>query len=226
MKSFKNLTIIGTSHIAVESVREVEDYILKQKPNIIALELDKKRFFSLLHPEEKASNMEKIKHLGIRGWLINIIGSWIQKKLGKAVGMMPGAEMKKAIELSRELKIDIALIDQDIEITMRKLSKEITFREKLKFIYDLTLGLIFKGEKIKIDLTKVPEEELIKKLTKKLKERYPSLYKILISERNSLMAKNLYNLINKSDNKPILAIVGAGHESDLITLIKKYDKKH
>ena len=37
------LKIIGTSHIAKESVEEVKDTILKEKPDIIALELDRKR---------------------------------------------------------------------------------------------------------------------------------------------------------------------------------------
>ena len=44
MHTIQNLIIIGTSHIAVESIDEVTTAIAELKPEIIALELDLKRF--------------------------------------------------------------------------------------------------------------------------------------------------------------------------------------
>ena len=44
---YKNLILVGTSHIAKQSLEEVERVIKEKKPEIIALELDKKRFFAL-----------------------------------------------------------------------------------------------------------------------------------------------------------------------------------
>ncbi len=44
----KNLTILGTSHIAKQSLKDVEDAIIKAKPGIVALELDRKRLAALL----------------------------------------------------------------------------------------------------------------------------------------------------------------------------------
>ena len=52
---YKNLTIIGTSHIAAESVAKVERTILKEQPAIVALELDRKRLMALLHPQKAVS---------------------------------------------------------------------------------------------------------------------------------------------------------------------------
>ena len=66
----------------------------------------------------------------------------------------------------------------------------------------------------------VPDEKTIKMLTSQVKKYYPSLYKILIKERNFFMAKALYNLMSKNPDKTIVAIVGAGHEKDLISIIK------
>ena len=71
-----------------------------------------------------------------------------------------------------------------------------------------------------IDLSKVPPKTLIKKLISKVKIRYPNLYKVLIEERNKVMANNLSALIKKNPDKNILAIVGAGHEDELVSLIK------
>ena len=49
MHQHKNITIIGTSHIARESINEVKDQIENNQPDIIALELDPKRAYALLH---------------------------------------------------------------------------------------------------------------------------------------------------------------------------------
>jgi pheromone shutdown protein TraB len=70
-------------------------------------------------------------------------------------------------------------------------------------------------------LTKVPEEKLIQQLIKQLKQRYPSIYKVLIQERNKVIAKNLAALIKRNPEDKIVAVVGAGHETELVGLVGK-----
>ncbi|MAG50538.1 hypothetical protein CL621_02775 [archaeon] len=217
MQKYKNLTIIGTSHIAIQSIKEVEEAISKIKPEIVAIELDKLRFNALIYKQKRKLNLKDIKKIGMKGFLFNLVGAWIEKKLGKVVGVAPGSEMKKAVEIAYKIKADIALIDQNISKTLKRLSKEITWKEKFRFIGEIITG-IFKRPKIKIDLTKVPSQKIINKLTSRLKKLYPSIYKVLIKERNEVMAKNLYNLMNT--NKEIIAVMGAGHEEEIIELIK------
>ena len=82
---YKNLTIIGTSHIAKQSLQEVENSINKIKPEIIALELDRKRYYSLTHKTKRKLKLRDIKRIGFKGYLFNLIGAWVEKKLGKLV---------------------------------------------------------------------------------------------------------------------------------------------
>ena len=93
MQHYNNLTIIGTSHISIHSIKDVSNFINENKPEIIALELDQKRFFGLT--EKRKHNITDILKVGIKGYLINIIGAYIEKKLGKLVGVKPGSEMIK-----------------------------------------------------------------------------------------------------------------------------------
>ncbi|MBI2110457.1 TraB/GumN family protein [Candidatus Woesearchaeota archaeon] len=222
MLAYKNLTIIGTSHIAVESIKEVTSFIKEKKPNIIALELDKPRFFSLMQ-QKKGSKFSLLKEMGIKVFLLNLIGAWVEKKLGKLVGVSPGSEMKKAALLAKKQNAKIMLIDQDARITLKKLT-QIPAKEKYRIFSDILKSRFKKEEKIKIDLRKVPEKEFIKTILKKIEERYPTVYKVLIKERNEFMAKNLYKLITQFPEEKIVAIVGAGHEEELIHDIKKYEK--
>ncbi len=224
---YKNLILVGTSHIAKQSLEEVERVIKEKKPEIIALELDKKRFFALTTKKTRKIGLKDIARVGLKGFLFNMIGAWVEKKLGKYVGVKPGSEMLKAIELAKKSKIKIALIDQDIEITLLKLSKSITWKEKWHFIVDVLKGVFFRKSElkkygvVKLDLTKVPSKKLIKKLTSEVKKRYPNIYKVLVEERNEIMALNLRRLIEENPDKLILGIIGAGHEEEMMEMIKK-----
>lgn len=218
---YRNLIMIGTSHIARQSLKEVEESINKENPDIIALELDKKRFYSLLHKPESKVNIYSIRKIGIKGFIFSLIGAWAEKKLGEIVGVAPGSEMKKAIVLAKNSNKKIALIDQNIEVTLRRFSKALTWREKWYFLVDIAKAVFLRKKEIPFDLTKVPGKMIIKKLINKVKKRYPNVYKVLIEERNKVMAQNILSLMKKNENKKILAIVGAGHEEGILALIKK-----
>ncbi len=216
---YKNLTIIGTSHISKQSIQEVKDHIEAQKPDIIAIELDKQRLNALLKKQRKSLKTKDLRKIGLTGIIFSILGSLLENKLGKLVDTKPGSEMIAAIKLARKHNIPISLIDQDIRITLQKLSKKLSKKEKFRILFDLLFSSFQKG-KIKIDLEKVPDEKTIEMLSTQFKKIYPTVYKILVEDRNKVMAKNLYNLITNNPDKKVLAIVGAGHEKEIIDLLK------
>jgi len=222
MNYYKNLYILGTSHISKESVDSVEKFILNEKPDIVAIELDRKRFYAMLN-EGKAS-IKDIFQLGAKVFLINLIGAYVEKKLGKVVGVKPGSEMKKAIELVKKNNLKLSLVDQDINITLKNLSKAITVGVVFKFIWDVIRAVIFRKRDIEVfDIRKVPSKKVIDNIINKVKEKYPGIHKVLIEERNEFMAKNLYKIMNKHKEKKIFAIVGAGHEFEIINIIKRIE---
>lgn len=230
MQQFKNLTLIGTSHVAVQSLQEVSEIILKVQPKVVALELDKARFTALMSDKKrKKITIKDIMAMGVKGFLFNWIGAWVEKKIGRMVGVKPGSEMKLGAKLAREIGARIALVDRDIRITIKRLFKQLTRKEKLRFVWDIIKGLFHpkrsREEFEKFDLRKVPSEKLISELLEKVKVRYPSVYKTLVTERNEHMAQNLYKLMNLNNTDKIVAIVGAGHEKEIISLIKKQGER-
>ena len=218
--NYNNLIIIGTSHISRQSLEDVENAIVGWKPDIVALELDKRRLYGLFRKPGKISIYD-IRRVGIKGFIFSLIGAWAEKKLGNMVGVAPGSEMKKAVRLARKNGIKIALIDQDIEITLKRFSKSLTWKEKWNFLADIIKSVFTRKGVIEFDLTKVPSKKVIKKLIEQVKKRYPNVYKVLIEERNEVMANNLHKIMSDYPDKRILAIIGAGHEDDILILIKK-----
>ena len=221
---YKNSVFLGTSHIARQSLNEVKNYIKEEKPDIIALELDRRRLPALMRKGSGRIQLRAIKHIGLKGFIFSLFGAWAERKLGKLVGVSPGAEMKQAVRIAAKEKIKLALIDQDIETTLKRLSRAITWKEKLNFIGDIIKALFIRKKGLEFDLTTVPDKRIIKKLTNKLKESYPNVYKVLIEERNQVMANNIKNLMESAPDKKILVILGAGHIDDVIDLIKELEQ--
>jgi len=217
------LSIIGTSHISPESVKQVETKILEKKPTIVAIELDRGRFAALLSDKRRV-RISDIRHIGVKGWLFAMIGAWAERSLGAKVGVSPGAEMLTAAKAAQQVNAKIALIDQDISVTLKRLSKTITWKEKWNFLVDAIKGVVFR-QGVKIDLAKVPPKELIKKLVRDVKKRYPSIYQVLIVERNEIMSKRLAHLLHTNPDSYIIAVLGAGHEEEVREFVKKYIKQ-
>lgn len=214
------IKIIGTSHISPESVRKIKRTIKKVKPDLVAVELDPIRFEALRRGE--TVNISAIRYIGFRNYVVAKFFSWIQRYLGKKTGVMPGTEMLVAVRAAQEVKAKIAFIDQDIRKTLNSL-KRMKFREKLGIFFSLFRKVKVKHE---FDLRKVPEEELVDELIKYLKETSPTLYEVMIEERDMHMAHCLFNLSKKYEK--IVAVVGMGHkkgiEEDLKEIRKTHDK--
>ena len=203
--------ILGTSHIARQSIIAIRNKIADFSPDIIAVELDKYRLPYLFAPRSKL-RLQDIQKLGFMGFLFNAVGGWLQRKLGEKVGLTPGADIRAAIKAAEYAKIPVALIDRPIMITMQRLSTEMRLWEKLKFVGYLISGFIMPApDWLKIDLRAAPEEKMVARMTFELRHKFPTIYKVLVRERNEYMAKQIQLLILENPDKKILVVVGAGH---------------
>ncbi len=205
--------IIGTSHIAKESAEKVKRVIEQEKPECVAIELDPKRFYALTHTQT-----DEKRKFGLRFGLTIYLFDWLQQKLGKAVGVLPGSEMLSAIEAAKSVNAKIVLIDRDIEETFRGIMA-VQFREKLK----LFLGLFaFPFSREKISLKKVPGDRVIEQAICYLNKELPGFYKVLVDDRNRYMAAWIKRLESEFDN--IIVVVGAGHRKELEKMVRKKQK--
>lgn len=113
----------------------------------------------------------------------------------------------------------IYLIDRDIDITLSRLMDRMTFKEKMKIFWEL---LNSDEEDLELDddllndMVKNPE-----KFIKLLKEISPTIYEVLVDERDRFMAKRLFEL-SKNKNS-LVAVVGAGHVEGIVRYLKKLE---
>lgn len=201
----------GTSHVSEESIALIDEKLDEHDPEIVALELDMKRLEALLTGDQTSDAPIFIRLI-----------KYFQQKVGQKTGVMPGDEMLHAYSRCEQDDRDIALIDQDIRITLQRLNK-IRRKEKVKAAGSLLLSLILPGS---FDVSKIPEDEQIETLLEETRDRFPGIYQVLVEERNQYMAAALKQLQEENPEKDIVAFVGAGHKDALRDILEQTEIDH
>lgn len=208
------LTIIGTAHVSQESVDEVKDAIYEQQPEVVAIELDRNRYTRLkqemmgIETDDTISVTKIIKENKVGLFFTSTLLGYFQSKVGADVDVAPGSEMKGAIEASEDLGIPIALIDRDVNITLQRALNKMGFVEKLKFMYGLLASVLGFGDEEEIDIEDMKNPENIDDLMEIFKDEAPSVYEVLVHERDAYLAARIMQL----PQDKIIAVVGAGHK--------------
>lgn len=208
------IIIVGTAHVSEKSIAEVNEVIEREKPDIVAVELDNGRFKALKGEEEevKEVNLKELLSGGkIYYFMLHWLLAYVQKKIGADTGVKPGAEMMAAIEQAEKTGAKIALIDRDIQVTLGRFWNRMSFFEKLKLFGSLVGASLGFGSE-KIDIETVTNEDVVTQLIEELRKLAPSAAIVLIDERDAFMAKNLLDLSNQGK---VVAVVGAGHREGI-----------
>lgn len=223
-----NIVIIGVAHVSTKSIEKVKEIIQREKPDIVALELDKERFNGLIH-EEEVSIKDSIKSnknfKDFRFILTNTILAAVQDRIGKKLQTRPGEEMITAIKEANTIGASIELIDRDIKITLNSLLDSLSLKEKIKSFFSI-IGSLFIRKKDLEKIDSITEENLVDDLINEVEKTYPNVAKVLIEERNIYMAKRLIEIARNNKDKKIVAIIGAGHEKGVNECLKQLAKSY
>jgi pheromone shutdown protein TraB len=136
------ITVVGTAHVSADSVREVEDTIREEDPDVVAVELDEGRYRQMQGgtPDDlDASDM--LRGNTVFQFLAYWMLSYVQTQLGEKFDVSPGADMLAAVETAEELGREVALVDRDIQTTMQRFWARMTAVEKLRMVGQLLFGV-------------------------------------------------------------------------------------
>mgnify|MGYP000433427025 FL=1 len=134
--------VVGTAHVSAESVREVEEVIEADRPDVVAVELDEGRYRQMqgetpddIEPGDLLRGNTVFQFLAY--WML----SYVQSRLGERFDIQPGADMLAAVEQAEALGIDVALVDRDIQTTIQRFWARMGVLEKLRLVGGLAFGL-------------------------------------------------------------------------------------
>jgi pheromone shutdown-related protein TraB len=207
-----NIILIGTAHISEDSVKEVKEAIEKYKPDIVAVELCKRRHEAITKKDkwENTPVTDLLKSNNAYLMLAQTFLSSIQRRLGKEYGVEPGSEMIAAMQEAKKHGLKVALVDRDISVTLKRAWRKMGFREKFRLTWEFLKAIIGYDEEEmeELDLKKLMDQDVISALMEEFGEIAPSVSSVLIHERDKYIAKKI---LNESKKGKVVAVVGAGH---------------
>jgi len=136
-----SVTVVGTAHVSSRSVEEVEATIERERPDVVAVELDEGRYRRLNGeaPDDLDAG-DLLRGNTVFQFLAYWILSYVQTQLGERFDIEPGADMNAAVETAEGLGIDIALVDRNIQTTIQRFWARMTVTEKLRMVGGLAFG--------------------------------------------------------------------------------------
>ena len=136
-----SVTVVGTAHVSSRSVEEVEATIERERPDVVAVELDEGRYRRLNGetPDDLDAG-DLLRGNTVFQFLAYWILSYVQTQLGERFDIEPGADMNAAVDTADRLGIDVALVDRDIQTTIQRFWGRMTVTEKLRMVGGLAFG--------------------------------------------------------------------------------------
>lgn len=208
------ITLVGTAHVSRKSVELVEAKVQEGGYDCVAVELCPPRYKNLTNNDWwRNLDIYQILRQGKGNLLlINLALSAYQKRLADKLGIEPGREMSRAIELAKEHNLQLEVVDRDISTTLQRMYNGVTFWQKMKLFSSLVAS-IFVGEEVTEDqIEGLKEGDMLHSLLEEFGDVLPSVKTVLIDERDQYMVGKLTALTEQPNApKNILAMVGAGH---------------
>ncbi|MFB6297173.1 MAG: TraB/GumN family protein [Salinirussus sp.] len=136
-----SVTVVGTAHVSEHSVAEVEETIERERPEMVAVELDDARYRRLAGEDpEEIDATDLIRGRTVFQFLAYWILSYIQQRLGDRFDVEPGADMLAAVDAAERVGAGVALVDRDIQVTIRRFWSRLRAREKVAMLVALIAG--------------------------------------------------------------------------------------
>ena len=208
--------LVGTAHVSQRSVDDVRATIDEIAPDVVCVELDPARL-DVLQKEAAFRDLDvfKIVREGKTLYLLaHLALSAYQRRIGKELGVRPGAELVAAVEEARKRGIAVELVDRDINVTLRRAWRNLGLWKRAMLI----TSLVFAGSDDKKSRGKgkavtqqtveeLKEPKILSDMLDELGRAVPEVKAPLVDERDRYMASKLA----EAPGKKIVAVVGAAH---------------
>lgn len=202
--------LIGTAHVSKQSAELVESSIREYKPDVVCVELCEPRLQALRNPESwRETDIFHIIKTGKAYVLFSqLILSSFQRRLAKKFGIEPGEEMRRALKVADELGCEIAVVDREIRITLKRAWAQAGFWSLTKVICSLIASVfVDSGDVSEAEIEQLKEGDALSAMMAEFSEFLPGVKSALIDERDRYMATKIL----QTKGNTVLAVLGAGH---------------
>ena len=207
------IILIGTGHVFNLS-QALNNIFDEKQPEIMCVELDKQRFKALTL---KKTDPEAYKNMERNVPILYKILARFQEGMAKEYGVTAGEEMLTAINYASSHQIPVAFIDMNAQHLFAKMLQSMSFSEKLKLLFSGFGGFFVSKKHVEKELQKI--EKNFDKYINEIGEKFPTIKRVLIDERNYYMVQQLATAGKQYET--VVAVIGDGHIPGISELLKK-----
>jgi pheromone shutdown protein TraB len=197
------ITLLGVGHV-FDLQRSVRAQIHARRPRVVALELDAGRYAFLLNRSRPRP----------RPSLFGLLARF-QSRLAQEYGVQVGDEMVAAAKAAGEIGSEVALIDRDSRVTLQRAWQGMSFQERVRLLTSVVASLLVRRKRVEAELDRFYEDE--RAYIEQFAAELPTVKRVLIDERDALMAEALRSLHGSRGD--VVAVVGDGHVEGLRRLL-------
>jgi pheromone shutdown-related protein TraB len=205
----REIVLVGTAHVSRESAELVRRVIETERPDAVCVELDRQRY-EALSQQRRFSQLDLkqvIRNRQLAPLVANLVLAAYQRKLGGALGVVPGAELLEATRAADAAGVPVALCDREIRVTLRRVWGSLSFWKKSMLVSALLVSLFERPELDEEGLRRLREQDVLSELMRELADAMPGLVETLIHERDLYLARRILD----TPGRRLVAVVGAGH---------------
>jgi pheromone shutdown-related protein TraB len=205
--------IVGTAHVSQRSVDEVKTVIDRVQPDVVCVELDQARHDALTKDSAfRDLDVFKVIRQGRTLYLLaHLALVSYQRQIGASLGVKPGSELLATVRTANQRGIPVALIDRDINITLKRTWRNLGLWNRSK----LLSSLISDTKEITEDtIEDMKEPKALSEILTTIGHEFPKLKGPLIDERDRYLASKAVDAGH--GKQKVVAVVGAAHVPGMV----------
>ncbi|XP_022242640.1 traB domain-containing protein-like [Limulus polyphemus] len=225
--------LVGTAHFSEESQNDVSKTITATQPDIVMVELCRRRANILaldektILEESRNMNLEKvrdaIKQNGLVQGVMYLLLLSMSAHLTKQLGMAPGGEFRRAFAEAKKVPgCLIHLGDRPIQITLQRALASLSLWQKLRVAWYM---LTSKDPISKEEVERCKQKDLLEEMLAEMSGEFPALSTVFVKERDTYLAYSLRLAATplRDSSSPngvipstVVGVVGIGHVPGII----------
>ncbi len=215
----KDIYLLGTAHVSQKSVTEVQELIEAVQPDTVCVELCPSRYKAIVQRDlwQKMDLFKVIKENKALFLLVQLFMTIFYRKIGKKLGVQPGAEMAEGIKQAEKYQAELVLADRDVNITLKRVWGYLSWWQKLKMLLQLIASLFVHNKIDEETIEDLKNKDQLEVAMETVAKSFPEIKKRLIDERDIYLAQK----IREAPGQKIVAIAGAGHIEGIKQMIKQ-----
>lgn len=205
----KQIILVATAHVIKQSAELIKKVIHEERPDSVCVELDEERYQSILNPKawENTDIIQVIKSKKVGFLLANLILGSYQKRIAKDLDTVAGQEMLEGINSAKETGAQLVLADRSIQTTFTRIWRKLNLWDKAKLLFDLLVSEDDDKSLSNDDVSELLKTDVLASVTAQVREKFPKIADILISERDQYLA----HMIKEAPGKTVVAVLGGAH---------------